>query len=52
MGYGENKEPVIGSRRAKEGVQVYQDLRRELGGASGMVDGQPGLIREHEGIGR
>jgi hypothetical protein len=52
LGCGENKELVIGGRRAKEGVQVYQDLRRELGGAGGMVDSQPSLIRENEGIGR
>src|SRR5215471_19197637 len=42
---GENKELVIRGRRAKEGVEVHQDLRRELGGASGVVDSQPGLIR-------
>ncbi len=52
LGYGENKELVIRGRWAKEGVQVDQDLRRELGGAGGMVDSQPGFIREHEGIGR
>jgi len=49
---GEKKELVIGGRRAKEGVQVHQDFRRELGGASGVVDSQPSLIRENEGIGR
>ncbi len=52
MGYGENKELVIRGRWAKEGVQVDQDLRRELGGAGGIVDSQPGFIRENEGIGR
>ncbi len=51
FGCRENKQPVIGGRWAKEGVQVYQDLRRELGGAGGMVDSQPGIIRENEGIG-
>ena len=43
---------MIRGRRAKEGVEVHQDPRRELGGASGVLDSQPGLIREHEGIGR
>ena len=46
-----NKQLVVGSRRAKEGVQVYQDLGGERGGAGGMVDGQPGIIRENEGVG-
>jgi hypothetical protein len=47
----ENEQLVIRGRRAKEGIQVYQDLRRERGGAGGMVDRQPGIIRENEGIG-
>jgi hypothetical protein len=48
---GENKQPVIQGRRAKEGVQVYQDLGGEFGGTGGMVDSQPSIIRENEGIG-
>jgi hypothetical protein len=51
LGGVENKLPVVRGRRAKEGVQVYQDLCRERGGAGGMVDSQPGIIRENEGVG-
>ena len=51
MGRVENKQPVVRGRRAKEGVEVYQDLGGERGGAGGMVDSQPGIIRKNEGIG-
>jgi len=46
-----NKQPVIGGRRAEEGEKINHDLRGERGGAGGMVDSQPGIIRENEGIG-
>jgi hypothetical protein len=51
LGRVENKQLVVRGRWAKEGVQVYQDLCRERGGAGGMVDSQPGIIRENEGVG-
>jgi hypothetical protein len=40
----ENKQLVVRSRRAKEGVEVYLNLNRERGGAGGMVDSKPGII--------
>ena len=46
-----NKQPLIGSRRAEEGVEIDQDLRRERGSTRGMVDGQPAIIRENEWVG-
>jgi hypothetical protein len=51
FGCRENKQPVIGGRRAEEGEKINHDLRGERGGAGGMVDSQPGIIRENEGIG-
>ena len=52
FGCRENKELVVGGRRAEERVEIDQDLRRERGGTRGMVDGQPGIIAENEWIGR
>ena len=52
MGCGEHKQRGIGGRRAEEGVEIDQDLRRERSGTGGVVDGQPGIIRENERIGR
>jgi hypothetical protein len=51
FGCRENKQLVIWGRRPEEGVEIDQDLRRELGDACGMIDGQPGIIREKKGIG-
>jgi hypothetical protein len=47
---GENEQQLVRGRRAKEGVEVYQDLRCKLRGAGGMID-SPGIIRENERIG-
>src|SRR6266436_9718626 len=46
-----NIQRVIGRRWAKEGVEVYQDLSGEFGGAGGMVDSQPGIVAHDERIG-
>ena len=40
-GCGEHKQPLIGSRRAEEGVEIDQEIRRERGSASGMVGVNP-----------
>ena len=42
---------LVWGRRTEERVEVYQDLGGQRGGASGMVDSKPGIIRENEGIG-
>jgi hypothetical protein len=36
---------------AEEGVEVYQDLCRQLRSTGGMVDVVASIIRENEGIG-
>jgi len=46
-----NEELLVGGRRAEEGVEIDQDLRRERGGTRGMVDGQLGIIAQNEWIG-
>ena len=51
LGCREHKQLGIGGRRAEERVEIDQDLRRERGGARGMVDGQPGIIAENEWVG-
>jgi hypothetical protein len=51
MPWGEHKQVVVWSRRAKEDVQVYQDLRGERSGAGGMVDIEAGIVRENERVG-
>jgi hypothetical protein len=51
LGSVEHKQLVVRGRRTKESVEVYHDLGGERGGAGGVVDSQPGIIRENEGIG-
>lgn|SRR6266436_611209 len=46
-----NKQLVVWSRRAKEGIEVYQDLGGERGGAGSMVDKETSIIRENEWVG-
>jgi hypothetical protein len=46
----EHKEPMIRGRRTKKSVEVYYDLCGERCGASGMKDGQPGIIVHDQGI--
>jgi hypothetical protein len=40
----ENKELVVGGRRAEEGVEIDQDLGGERGGAGSMVDKKASII--------
>ena len=47
----ENKELVVGSRRAEERVEIDQDFCRQGGGTRGMVDSQPSIIAENEWVG-
>jgi len=47
----EYEQVLVGRWRAKESVEVYQDLRGEFGSAGGMVDSQPGIITHDERIG-
>jgi hypothetical protein len=47
----EHKQLVVRGRRTKESIEVYQDLGGERGGAGGVVDSQPVITRENEGIG-
>jgi hypothetical protein len=46
-----NKELMVRSRRTEKSVEVYLNLNGERGGAGGMKDHKPGIIREDEGIG-
>jgi hypothetical protein len=52
FGCPENKELVVGGRRAEERVEINQDLRGKCGGTCCMVDGQPGIIAENEWVDR
>ena len=47
----ENKELVVGGRRAEERIEIDQDFCRERGGTRGMVNGQPSIIAENEWVG-
>ncbi len=47
----EHKQAVVRGRRAKEGVQVYQDLGGERCRTGGMVDKEASVICEDKGIG-
>jgi hypothetical protein len=40
----EHKQLLVGRRRAKEGVQVYQNLGGERGSAGSMVDKAASVI--------
>ncbi len=51
MPWIEHKQLVVWSRRAKEGIEVYQDLGGERGGAGSMVDKETSIIRENEWVG-
>lgn len=46
-----NKQLVIGGRRAKEGVEVYQDLGGQRGCTGGMVNLESGFVTHDERIG-
>jgi hypothetical protein len=50
LGHIEHKQLVVRGRWAKEGVEIDLNLNSERGGAGGMVDSKPGIIRENEGI--
>jgi len=45
------EQVLVGRWRAKESVEVYQDLRGEFGSAGGMVDKETSIIRENEWVG-
>jgi hypothetical protein len=47
----EDEQVLVGRRRTKERVKVYEDLGGEFGSAGGMVDGQPDLVAHDEWIG-
>jgi hypothetical protein len=47
----EYEHVLVGRRRAKEGVEVYEDLCREFGSAGSMVDRHPGFVAHDERIG-
>jgi len=50
MAYVEHKEPVERRWRTEKCIQVDDDLGSQCGGASGMKDGQPGIIVHDQGV--
>jgi len=44
LGSRDHKQPIIRRRWTKEGVDIDQDIRRELNGAGDMVDSPSGIV--------